>query len=306
MRHWRHDHAPHRLVTRLRPLLIHAGLFAAACATTTWAQGPAFAATLMGILVCHELGHYVVARRHGVDVSLPYFIPLPPQISLGTMGAVIRMRGTMDDRNRLLDVGAAGPIAGLVVALPLLVLGLTWSQLGPIPADAGLEGNSILYLLLKWAVFGRYLPSGGVDVQLHPVAFAAWWGVLITMINLIPIGQLDGGHVMRAWLGDRHERVSAVLHRALPLVGAAVAAVLTLQARAAGLGWWDAISYAGTAALPWLVWTALLVAMRGMGGGVYHPPTSDAPLTPGRRWLAWLVLALWILIFTPVPMRRAL
>ena len=288
----------------LRQAAIHLGLFVAACVTTTWLQGATFAATLMSILVCHELGHYVVARRHGVDVSLPYFIPLP--VSLGTLGAVIKMRTPIADRNQLIDVGAAGPLAGLVVAIPLLVVGLYLSDVGPIPADSGLEGNSILYLLLKRALFGAWLPTATSDVQLHPMAFGAWVGLLVTMINLIPIGQLDGGHVMRAWLGDRHERLSGLLHRGLPVVAFIVGSWLTLQARAHGLAWNAALGYAALGAMPWLIWSALLLLMRGASGGLYHPPVGDAPLTPGRRRLAWLVVATWLLIFTPVPMRAAL
>ena len=118
-----------------RQLAIHAGLFAAACVTTSLFGGLWFAASLMTILVCHELGHYVVARYHHAPVSLPYFIPLPPQISLGTLGAVIKMRRPIADRNQLLDVGAAGPLAGLAVAIPLLFLGLSWSELGPVMPD---------------------------------------------------------------------------------------------------------------------------------------------------------------------------
>ena len=198
-----------------REWLVHGGLFLTACATTWWFGGVAFAATLMGILLCHEMGHYVVARRHGVEVSLPYFIPMPPQISFGTMGAVIKMKEQITDRDKLLDVGAAGPLAGLVVAVPLLVIGLSLSELGPIEPGVVLEGNSIFYLATKAAVFGRILPDGSTDVQLHPMAFAAWVGILVTMINLIPIGQLDGGHVLRAWMGERHEQVSVRLHQAL-------------------------------------------------------------------------------------------
>ena len=138
-----------------RTAAIHVGLFAACCATTWWAGGPAFAATLMTILLCHELGHYVVSRRHRIDVSLPYFIPLPPVISVGTLGAVIRMRKPIEDRNALFDVGAAGPIAGLVVAIPLLVVGLRLSHLEPIRHGDMLEGNSIVY-----AVFSSTRCSG--------------------------------------------------------------------------------------------------------------------------------------------------
>jgi membrane-associated protease RseP (regulator of RpoE activity) len=140
-----------------RDVLIHAGLFLACCVTTWWAaelnqagSGVYFAGTLMGILACHEAGHYVVGRHHGVDVSLPYFIPLPPVITLGTLGAVIRMNRPISDPNKLFDVGASGPVAGLVVAIPLLVVAST-SEVGPL-TDSSIEGNSILYAL----------PAGGV------------------------------------------------------------------------------------------------------------------------------------------------
>lgn len=289
-----------------RRLALHGGLFAATCATTWWFGGPAFAATLMTILACHEAGHYVLARRHGVDVSLPFFIPMPPQVSFGTMGAVIRMRGRITDRNALLDVGAAGPLAGLVVAIPLLVIGLQRSEVGPIQPGALLEGNSLLYLLLKLAVFGRVLPDGSTDVQLHPMAFAAWVGILVTMINLIPIGQLDGGHVLRAWIGDRHERVSAVLHAGLLVAGALVAGGLLALARARGAGWGEAAGWAVPAALPWVVWAALLAGLRRAGDDEYHPPVGGAPLTAGRRRLAAAMLVVFVLILTPVPLMPAL
>jgi membrane-associated protease RseP (regulator of RpoE activity) len=291
-----------------RKALVHGGLFAAACTTTFLSQGLAFAATLMTILTVHELGHYVVARRHHVDASLPYFIPLPPWITLGTLGAVIKMRRPIADPNKLMDVGAAGPLAGLAVAIPLLVIGLSHSTVGPIHLDGDhvQEGNSILYGVAKLIMFGRWLPGGGVDVDLHPMAFAAWMGLLVTMINLIPIGQLDGGHVARAWLGDRHETLSARLHLALPVVGAAVATFLALDARSLGASWTDAGWYAFDGALPWLVWAIMLAVMRRLGDGSYHPPVGHTPLTPGRRWLALLVLITWILIFTPIPTRPTL
>ncbi|HSN26204.1 MAG TPA: site-2 protease family protein, partial [Kofleriaceae bacterium] len=130
-----------------RDALIHAGLFVACCITTTIANGPVFAATLMGILTCHEFGHYIAGRRRGVDVSLPYFIPLPPVVTFGTLGAVIRMGDRVEDRNKLFDVGAAGPVAGMVAAVPLLVIGLTLSHVGPLRPGDMIEGNSILYAL---------------------------------------------------------------------------------------------------------------------------------------------------------------
>lgn len=295
---------------------MHFALFALTCATTvwagtlsfgSWAGGVAFGGTLMTILLFHEMGHYIVARRHRIDVSLPYFIPLPPQISLGTLGAVIRMKEPIADRNQLIDVGAAGPLAGLVAAIPLLCLGLWLSPLQPTEPGAYLEGNSLLYIGLKYAVFGQYLPSSeGVDVVLHPIAFAAWVGLLITMINLIPIGQLDGGHIACALLGDRHEQTSHWLHRGLVVVAVAVVAGLYLEARGAGLDHGDSLSHGAMGALPWLVWGGLLWFLRSRSGDQYHPPVGDAALTPGRRRLVWFMLALFLSLLTPVPFRPVL
>ena len=289
-----------------RAAALHLGLFVATCATTWWAGGAAFAATLMAILVCHEAGHYVVGRRHGVPVSLPYFIPLPAWISsLGTMGAVIRMDEPISDRNALFDVGAAGPIAGLVIAIPLLVVGLHLSEIGPLTPESQIEGNSILYAALKYAVFGRWLPGDGVDVQLHPMAFAGWVGLLITMINLMPIGQLDGGHVARAAIGEAHERWSARLHVALPLIGAAAGLVMLAIALDAGRSLSGALAYGAHGVAPWMIWTLLLGVMRHRAGE-YHPPVGDVPLDPARRRRAIAMLVVFALIATPVPFRPVL
>lgn len=291
----------------VKRLWLHIALFLAACVTTYLFAGPYFSATLMSILLCHELGHYIVGRRRGVPMSLPYFIPLPPGISLGTMGAVINMEKPIEDRNSLFDVGAAGPIAGLVVAIPLLVIGLSMSHVGPSHPDAGttIEGNSILYALIKLAMFGQWLPGGGVDVQLHPMAFAAWVGFLITAINLIPIGQLDGGHIAKALFGERHEALSARLNIALPVLGLVQGAVMLVIARDAGADWSDTLSYAQSGAVPWLFWGGLLYWMR-QRAGAYHPPVGDAPLTPGRRRAAIAMLILCALLFIPVPFRPVL
>lgn len=286
---------------------MHIGLFAAACVTTYLFAGPYFSATLMTILLCHELGHYVVGRRRGVPMSLPYFIPLPPGISLGTMGAVINMEKPIEDRNALFDVGAAGPIAGLVVAIPLLVIGLSMSKIGPSVANAEttIEGNSILYVLIKLAMFGRWLPGDGVDVQLHPMAFAAWVGFLITAINLLPIGQLDGGHIAKALLGERHEKLSGWLNVALPVLGVVQGTVMLVIALRAGAGGADTLRYAQSGAVPWLLWGALLYWMR-QRADAYHPPVGDAPLTPARRRAAIAMLVLCVLLFIPVPFRPVL
>jgi membrane-associated protease RseP (regulator of RpoE activity) len=293
------------VVISRRNAAIHVGLFVACCATTAAFGGPYFAATLMGILLCHELGHYVTGRRRGVEVSLPYFIPMPPQLTFGTLGAVIRMRKPISDRNALFDVGAAGPVAGLVIAIPLLVIGLWLSPLGPTRPGDMIEGNSILYALLKYAVFGRWLPADGVDVQLHPMAFAGWVGLLITMINLIPVGQLDGGHVARAALGEAHEKWSARLHVALPVLGLTVGGVMFAHATSPGRSVVEALSYAQYGVVPWLVWAAMLAWMRRQAGE-YHPPVGETPLDPRRRRYALAMLVIFLLIAMPVPFRPAL
>lgn len=289
-----------------RQLALHVGLFVVTCGTTWWAGGPAFAATLMGILFCHEMGHYLAARRFGLDVSLPYFIPLPPQFSLGTLGAIIRMRRPIRDRDQLLIVGAAGPIAGLVVAIPALIVGLSLSEVGPIYPGSTLEGTSILYGALKLTIFKRWLPHGTEDVQLHQMAYAAWYGLLVTMINLVPIGQLDGGHVMRAWLGERHERLSRVFHWALLAVGAVTGTVMFVHASILGTGPLDALLYAVSGVLPWMVWAIALAVMRKLAGGEYHPEVFGPPLSPGRRRLAIAMVVVFLLLFVPVPLRGAL
>jgi membrane-associated protease RseP (regulator of RpoE activity) len=303
---------------RPRDAALHLGLFAACCVTTWWfgysygdaqagsaVDGLYFAATLMGILACHELGHYVIGRRRGIEVSLPYFIPMPPQLTFGTLGAVIRMRDAITDRKALFDVGAAGPVAGLLVAIPLLVVGLVMSPVEPMQPGGFIEGNSILYLALKYAVFGRWLPGDGVDVRLHPMAFAGWVGLLITMINLMPIGQLDGGHIARAALGQGHEKWSARFHVTLPVVGLAVGGVMFAVARGAERSVLDALSYAQAGAVPWLVWTLMLGWMRHRAGE-YHPAVGDTPLDSRRRGYACAMLVVFLLIATPVPFRPTL
>jgi membrane-associated protease RseP (regulator of RpoE activity) len=215
------------------------------------------------------------------------------------------MRKPISERNALFDVGAAGPIAGLLVAIPLLVIGLTLSHLGRIKPGEALEGNSILYALLKYAVFGRWLPANGVDVNLHPMASAGWIGLLITMINLMPIGQLDGGHVARAALGQSHEKWSERLHLALLIIGYTAGVVMFLIAQRAGEDVTESLFYAQSGMLPWLVWTLLLGVMR-QRAGEYHPSVGDTPLDPRRRWYAFGMLVIFLLIATPVPFRPAL
>ena len=180
------------------------------------AAGAPLAGPLLAILVVHELGHLIAARLHGVPASLPYFLPLPILSPFGTAGAVIGMNSRIRSRNALLDIGAAGPIAGLIVALPVLAWGLAHSKVIPLQGPHSMEGQSLLYWLMKWVVHG-FIPSG-YDVDLHPTALAGWGGLLITMLNLMPIGQLDGGHIAYALFGPAQDKVSLWLRRSLLLL----------------------------------------------------------------------------------------
>ena len=292
-------------------------LFLATLATTLWAGfglsplaagaptfanvlrgGLPFAASLVAILFTHEMGHYLLARRYGVRATLPYFIPVP--FGAGTLGAVIRMRSAIPSRRAVLDIGAAGPLAGLAVALPLLLVGYALSEVKEIAAPASASAFVSPFALVRALVEGRPLGGGasslqffgdslltwgarrlvlgdlppGHDVILHPVAFAAWLGLLVTTLNLVPAGQLDGGHVLYALLGRR---------RALAAGRAVTAGLL-----AAGvfLSW------------NWLVWwflTRFVVGLR-------HPAALvEEPLGGRRRAIAWLSLALFVATFVPVP-----
>jgi len=242
------------------------------------------ATALMVPLLAHEFGHYLTARHFGLPATLPYFVPLPfPLSPLGTMGAIIRMKGPMLNRKTLLAVGAAGPLAGFLVALPFLIWGLSVSpvtEFDPVTglgiSDAGtlLEGNSILYAGVKYLLFGQFLPGGGKDVLLDPVAFFAWAALLVTGINLIPAGQLDGGHIAYALLGDKARWVTRAM------------LVLTLIMGFLWQGWW--------------LW-ALLIWFFGQQ---HAAPLDDiTPLTTRLRLLAVAVLLIFVLTFIPIPLR---
>ena len=250
-------------------------LFAATCASTYLVQGAAYACTMMSILVFHEMGHYLQARRYGVPASLPFFIPMP-LIPFGTMGAVIRMGSLGADRKTLFDIGVTGPIAGLVIAIPATVWGLVNSQVVRLAAQDPNTiqlGESILLHGLTRLIFGELQP--GYDVLLHPVAFAGWAGLFITALNLLPIGQLDGGHVAYALWGKKSHRVA---------LGAL-------------------ILFALTAVLVNPAWTLMVLLVFLMG--YRHPPTANdsTPLDRRRRWIGYAALAFLLLSFTPDPMR---
>jgi len=273
------------------PLLIPAVLFAVTVLTTVaagalqqgvdifhnpgaLASGIPFSASLLFILGTHELGHFIASRRHGVETTWPMFIPGPPiPPMIGTFGAVIRIKSPITTKNALVDIGAAGPLAGFVASLIVSTWGLTLSKvIVRIPTGEMLGlGNSIIFKLLSYLVLGP-LPKG-YDVVLHPVAFAGWIGMFITAMNLLPLGQLDGGHLVYASIGPRHRTFSR-----------AMVAVLV------GLG---IVSWNG-----WFIWAILIIII-----GMWHPPVEDQHLDmdPARRAVSIAALVVFILTFIPEP-----
>jgi len=264
-----------------------------------------FALALLAILGAHELGHYFAARLHKTRVTLPYFIPFPGSI-LGTLGAFIRFEELPRNRRVLFDIALAGPLAGLFVALPILLVGLTLSAVGPLPANAAsaagisVEGNSLLYVGVKYLVKGQLLPApketaelssiaywiryfitgepipwGGLDVELHPLAFAGWAGLLVTAFNLIPVGQLDGGHILYSVLGPK-------VIRTWPLV-----VLLLLLLGYVWRGWW--------------LW-GLLIFLLGQRPAMVRDEITG--IDRKRQLLAILGLIVLVLVFIPVPFRK--
>ena len=238
-------------------------------------DGLPFALTLLAILGTHEFGHYFTARAYGAAVSLPYFIPAPPPLFIfGTLGAVIRMSSPPRDRNSLLDIAAAGPIAGLLVALPALWLGLSWSRVGAIPAGGVMTfGDSLLMRFMTYLTFGR-IPEG-MDVFVHPVALAGWVGLFVTALNLFPVGQLDGGRIAYALFGPQHRRVSVGTFVALVALGVV------------------------SGSPNWFVFAGIVALLVGFH---HAPPLDDiTPLSPGRYAVGVACLVLLVLLVPPVP-----
>jgi membrane-associated protease RseP (regulator of RpoE activity) len=234
-----------------------------------------YSLTILSILGCHELGHYYACRYYRVDASLPFFLPAPLPLT-GTLGAFIRIRARIPDKIALFDIGLSGPIAGFLVAVPALLIGLGLSVAERVPADfSGVElGEPLLFRGAAWLIWGT-LPDG-MSINMHPMAFAAWFGLLATALNLFPIGQLDGGHVAYAVLGSRSTLVT--------LFTIVLAVGLTFVSSS------------------WIVWTVLMVVML-MTIGPRHPPTLDdtTPVGPARVALAILGLIMLIVCFTPAP-----
>lgn len=269
-----------------------------------WLGGLPMMLSMMAILLAHEFGHYFAARYHKVAVTLPYFIPLPlPQISLvGTLGAFIQLRSPFKTKKQLFDIGVAGPLGGLIIAIPLILWGVSGSPVNALDRDTPsiLEGNSIFYLGVKYLAHGQLLPSfdqysdlhpiqeflwllvgaipdgGGTDILIDSVTLTAWFGLILTAINLLPVGQLDGGHVIYCLLGDK-ARILGI--------------VLTIGMFLAGLFWWTG----------WLVWALLVFFVVGPN---HPPPLNDlVPLGPGRKALAYVMIFIFIIMFMPNPLQ---
>ncbi len=236
--------------------------------------GLPYAITLLGILGVHELGHYVAARLHGVQATLPYFIPLP--FGLGTLGALIHIKSPMKNRRVLFDIGLAGPYAGLFVAFPLFLIGLflSSSQIVPVTLDAlTLErlGSSIFMNIAL--DFLADVPQGQTII-VHPILFAAWWGIFVTGINLLPVGQLDGGHTSYALFGRYAHPIALITFLLLIVAGA------LLQQ------------------LSWFIWAFFI-----MLGGLRHPPPMNdiSDVGPVRKAIGVITIFVFVMIFVPVP-----
>jgi membrane-associated protease RseP (regulator of RpoE activity) len=234
-------------------------------------KGLPFAATLMVILLSHEFSHYLFSKRHHVVATLPYFIPAPT--IFGTFGAFIKMKSPITTRNALMDIGASGPIAGFVVSVIAAVIGLSFSHTAAVTGvkEPYFFGSSLLFYWLSTLILGPIPNNCGV--AMHPIAFAGWIGFFVTSINLIPVGQLDGGHIAYALLGERHANVSKVLILVMILLGVFL---------------WEG----------WAVWAVLLILL-----GFRHPPIvySDFPLDPKRKVIGWIAVVIFIITFMPVP-----
>ncbi len=246
------------------------------------AEGLPFSLTLLIILLAHEMGHYLTCVHYRIDASLPYFIPAPTLI--GTFGAFIRIRSPIYTKRALFDVGVAGPIAGFVVLLPALAVGVASSKVIHGIANQGdlIFGTPLILRAVEWAIFPG-VPSS--DIYLHPIARAAWAGVLATALNLLPIGQLDGGHILYSFVGDVHKRLSKLF-------------VVLLVGMAAFSSWKYDNFMTG---LPWLFWAVLLALF-----ALRHPTICDmSPMDAARVRIGWLALAILLVSFTLAPVRIA-
>jgi membrane-associated protease RseP (regulator of RpoE activity) len=238
-------------------------------------RGLWYSLTILAILGCHEMGHYVACLKYGVLATRPFFLPAP--FLTGTFGAFIRIKSRIPNKVALFDIGIAGPLAGFVVAVPALFIGLMLSRVDHLPQDQSnlVElGEPLLFKMAAWMVWGS-VPEG-YSINMHPMAFAAWFGLIATALNLFPISQLDGGHIAYAVLGRRSTMVTIVM------LGVAIGLAFKSSS--------------------WILWTVLLVGMIA-ALGPHHPPTlyDDEPVDRQRIALAVLAAIILILCFTPVP-----
>jgi membrane-associated protease RseP (regulator of RpoE activity) len=243
-------------------------------------MGAQISLTLLGILLAHEMGHYVTCRRYGISSTVPYFLPFP--LGFGTLGAFIRIRSPIRNKRELFDVGVSGPLAGFVALLPFLFYGVAHSRVGtfvenvdppPLHPSLLLPGRCLAIELVSRLFHGRLLPGQALD--LHPIAFGAWFGLFATALNLLPLSQLDGGHILYAVVGSWQRRLAKPL--------------------------WAVLAVAGFLWPGWWLWCVIVLVLR-----LHHPPVADEdrPLDPGRKWIAALALLLLVLCFTPVPLRE--
>ena len=273
----------------------------------TFAKGLLFSLSLLGILGAHEMGHYFYGKKYGISITAPWFIPAPPFLSpIGTFGAFIRIKSRIRTRKELFDVGVAGPIAGLLVALPVLFAGLLFSEVVPADSARLLEmrtamslGNSLVFALFSEITVGT-IPRGH-ELIMHPVAFAGWIGLFVTALNLMPAGQLDGGHIVYSVFSSKwHATVSVATIVFLAAMGIGTAPVLEL---ARNLGW-DLFGYVPgwivfEGWVGWFFWAILLCAL-----GTSHPPTllEDSGIGAARKTVAFFSLIIFICCISPVPL----
>jgi membrane-associated protease RseP (regulator of RpoE activity) len=243
--------------------------------------GLPFSLTLMSILLAHEFGHYLAARYYDVDATLPFFLPAPTLI--GTFGAFIKIRSAILSKRALFDIGIAGPLAGFVLLVLPLAGGMSLSKVAPgIAVHGGLIfGTPPILRLFEWIQFPGVPAS---DIYLHPVVRAAWVGLLATALNLLPIGQLDGGHILYAFLGERTKLLSRIFVAAL-----------------ASLGAYQLFTTSYQAGYTWLLWAAILLVF-----ALRHPAIMDpSPMGRTRSWLGFAALVVFLLCFTAAPIRTA-
>jgi membrane-associated protease RseP (regulator of RpoE activity) len=269
-------------------------------------SGISFSAALIFILGTHEMGHFLYGRKYGVNITPPYFIPAPPFISpIGTFGAFIKIKSPISTKRALFDIGIAGPLAGIIAAIPIIIVGIKLSTVVETTSkslDHGLTlGSPLIFSLISDSIIGK-IPEG-YDLLLHPVAFAGWIGLFVTALNLIPAGQLDGGHIMYSIFSTKwHQRTSIIIILVLLLFGIGTKPIIQYfqsDLNATTLyNYKDIFDFEGWAG--WLMWAVLLTFM-----GTKHPPTmyDDIQLDGKRKFFSLIALFIFIGCFTPMPIR---